>query len=579
MTQDRDSSQDPPQPGDGDHESHGGHDDGANAAQTVIARFGGIRPMATKLGVAVSTVQGWKNRGAIPLSRHDEILDAAAHHGIDLDLELLEASRDTAAEHAEADSGEPEAPEPTPSFGPTAEPEPEPATEHPDEHIDPETGQPETEEELQAVRSAAAAAAASAAEMPEGEEAGPATPAPPPPQPRPVGWVPGMLLGAAIVVVVAGGTIVLRDTWLPLVTGQGDAAPTGAAKQLAELQQRVDRIDTVIDRAEGLRGEFTDLQQQVQDRVAKLDQQVQDVAGREIVAPERVAELSQRVDSATDETAELAGRLDNATTRLETAVGRIDSLAKRVDTLSGRVQTVENQAADTESVQKLSSRVAAVDEQLAGMESLRQRMENRANVEDVARTAAASQVARIMVVTELRDALRFKAPFDAELQAARDVLPADAAAQAQLERLAERAAEGIPTQEQLAARYNDAARNAVGAAASGEDGGLLGGVMRRLNNVISVRPVDPGAGGSGPTAILAQAQGQLEAGDLAGAVAALDKLSGKPAEAMAPWLADARARVAATEAVAALGGWLQQNARALQKATSAKQAAGDGGDG
>ncbi|SDG30266.1 inner membrane protein [Limimonas halophila] len=576
MTQDRDPSQDPPQPGDGDHESHGGHDDGANAAQTVIARFGGIRPMATKLGVAVSTVQGWKNRGAIPLSRHDEILDAAAHHGIELDPELLEASRDTAAEHAEAESAEPE---PTPSFGPTAETEPEPAAAHPDEFIDPETGQPETEEELQAVRSAAAAAAASAAEIPDGEEAGPATPAPPPPQPRPVGWVPGMLLGAAIVIVVAGGTIVLRDTWLPLVTGQGDAAPSGAAKQLAELQQRVDRVDTVIDRAEGLRGEFTDLQQQVQERVGKLDQQVQDLAGREVVSPSRVEELSQRVESATDEAGELASRLDNATTRLETAVGRIDSLAERVDTLSGRVQTVENQAADTESVQKLSSRVAAVDEQLAGMETLRQRMENRANVEEVARTAAASQVARIMVVTELRDALRFKAPFEAELQAARDVLPADAPAQAQLEKLADRAGEGIPTREQLAARYNDAARDAVGAAASGEDGGLLGGVLRRLNNVISVRPVEPDAGGSGPTGILARAQAQLEAGDLEGAVTALEKLSGKPAEAMAPWLADARARVAANEAVAALGGWLQTNARALQQATSAKQADGQGSGG
>jgi len=577
MTQDRDSSHDPP--GDGEGGAHDGAPDGPTAVQSVIQRFGGIRPMATKLGVAVSTVQGWKNRGAIPASRHDEILDAAVQHGIELDPDLLEASRDTAAEGEE--------PEAVPGLGPAQFPSPDPESapsdSSPDETrgddpIDPETGAPETEEELQAVRSAAAAAAASAAEIPDGEEAGPAAPAPPPPEPRPVGWVPGMLLGAAIVIVVAGGTIALRDTWLPLVTGD-DSAPTGAAKQLAELQQRVDRIDTVIDRAEGLRGEFSSLQTQVQDRVAELDGRVQKLAEREVVAPGRVDALSQRVDNATEQLDETAGRLDNAATRLETAIGRIDSLAERVDTLTGRVQTVENEAADTESVNALNERVAAVDEQLAGLTELRQRMENRANVEEVARTAAASQVGRIMVVTELRDALRFDAPFDAELQAARDVLPAEEEAQQHLETLAAHAGEGIPTREQLADRFNAAARGAVGAAAEDRGDGLVGGVLRRLNNVISVRPVSPEAGGSGPTGVLARAQAQLDGDDLAGAVTELDKLSGKPAEAMQPWLTDARARVAAGRAVAALGDWLRDNARALQKATNAQKAAGEGSEG
>ena len=38
-------------------------------AEKVVAAFGGIRPMAKKLGVAVTTVQGWKERGIrFPLS-------------------------------------------------------------------------------------------------------------------------------------------------------------------------------------------------------------------------------------------------------------------------------------------------------------------------------------------------------------------------------------------------------------------------------------------------------------------------------------------------------------------------------
>ncbi len=50
----------------------------------IIERFGGIRPMAKKLGVAATTVQGWKKRNAIPISRKSEVLEAANKNGIDI---------------------------------------------------------------------------------------------------------------------------------------------------------------------------------------------------------------------------------------------------------------------------------------------------------------------------------------------------------------------------------------------------------------------------------------------------------------------------------------------------------------
>ncbi|MAS86686.1 MAG: hypothetical protein CMH30_01705 [Micavibrio sp.] len=51
-------------------------------ASQIIKKFGGIRPMATKTGIAVTTVQGWKNRNSIPENRVEEILAAAEKHGI-----------------------------------------------------------------------------------------------------------------------------------------------------------------------------------------------------------------------------------------------------------------------------------------------------------------------------------------------------------------------------------------------------------------------------------------------------------------------------------------------------------------
>lgn len=56
------------------------------AAKKIIVAFGGIRPMANKIAVAVSTVQGWKNRNQIPKRHFAEILQAIHKHGIDVNV-------------------------------------------------------------------------------------------------------------------------------------------------------------------------------------------------------------------------------------------------------------------------------------------------------------------------------------------------------------------------------------------------------------------------------------------------------------------------------------------------------------
>lgn len=53
-------------------------------AEEVIRKFGGIRPMASKLGVPVTTVQGWKKRNTIPGDRVVEVLSGA--QALDIDL-------------------------------------------------------------------------------------------------------------------------------------------------------------------------------------------------------------------------------------------------------------------------------------------------------------------------------------------------------------------------------------------------------------------------------------------------------------------------------------------------------------
>lgn len=68
-------------------------------AEQVVAAFGGIRPMAARLGVAATTIQGWKSRGNIPQNRREAVLEAAKADGIDLSAPV-DAPIDDAPEEA-----------------------------------------------------------------------------------------------------------------------------------------------------------------------------------------------------------------------------------------------------------------------------------------------------------------------------------------------------------------------------------------------------------------------------------------------------------------------------------------------
>ncbi|MDK8188031.1 hypothetical protein HP438_03180 [Sphingomonas zeae] len=71
--------------------------------RSVITRFGGIRPMAEKLGHrSHTTVQGWWDRDVIPAQRQREVLDEAKRRKIKVSAEDLIATPPVASAQAAA---------------------------------------------------------------------------------------------------------------------------------------------------------------------------------------------------------------------------------------------------------------------------------------------------------------------------------------------------------------------------------------------------------------------------------------------------------------------------------------------
>lgn len=115
-------------------------------------------------------------------------------------------------------------------------------------------------------------------------------------------------------------------------------------------------------------------------------------------------------------------------------------------------------------------------------------------------------------------------------------------------RLKPMAAEGAPTVAALQRAFDPAARAALAAASREGAKGWLSALLARLPQFVSVRPASPQPGHE-PAAIMSRAEARLEKGDVAGAAGEIESLSGAAAEAFAPWLRSARARLAADGAI------------------------------
>jgi hypothetical protein len=156
--------------------------------------------------------------------------------------------------------------------------------------------------------------------------------------------------------------------------------------------------------------------------------------------------------------------------------------------------------------------------------------------------------ALLLTLLRIRDAVEVARPFAAEYDAFTALAQPRPEAAAAAAPLAEPAKTGVASRAVLVARLHALAGAITTAEAPPAEPDWSDKVLARLRGLVTIRRIDS-AGQSEPEAAVSAAERALRGGDLAAAIAALDRLAGPPAEAARPWLQMARQRLAVEAAL------------------------------
>jgi hypothetical protein len=381
---------------------------------------------------------------------------------------------------------------------------------------------------------------------------------------------------AALPILVAAVVLVGAVAWLlarPAPQERAEAVPGFAAMEarLATVEGAAARqpaLDGLSQRIAALEGRTGPDLRPLADRIGALESRggpdLSPLAGRIAALEGSLAELAARpvpdiaalaprpaLDALTQRVDGLAQRAEAAIAQEEARAtassARIEGVARE---LAGRVGTAEQ--ALTQAAERiggveagLTRRLSELQEQVAAQRTALERQAAQVTeLQGQAQRLAAleGRAGRLATLDQLRAALEAGAPLGGALGTLRDPPAA-------LTRFAQTAP---PTEAALRLRFEEAARAAMAASDPGRQGqGVMDSALSRLSGLVTVRRGEDVVFGDAAAAEIEKSRRSLEAGDLEGSLAPLQRLSPPAQEAMRPWTEQARALI---EARAALRG-------------------------
>lgn len=334
----------------------------------------------------------------------------------------------------------------------------------------------------------------------------------------------GFGLWPLVLLVVVLALVAGSPYWAP----QLDALlPWSSAAQNESLAQQLDALGHRLDGLDQHQGE-------VERRIAALEQQLH--GGAEIAQQQQQAALKQIGD-------------------------RLSALEQK---------EAQPAPADTEQLKALDQQL----QQLAATQAATTDRLGRIEARDTMPAAERTDQALLLALGQLRQAVESGRPYGEALAAVTSLAQGRPELRQALQPLAAQAAEGMPRLAALSRQFQQEVAPAVmrASAAPAADAGWGKRILAKLRTLVVIRHVgaDGVASGDPVEAALARTKAALAGGDLAGAVAAVERLPPGPAAAAQPWLASAQQRLAAEQSLDQLTASLTQalTAGAAPAATS-----------
>jgi hypothetical protein len=245
--------------------------------------------------------------------------------------------------------------------------------------------------------------------------------------------------------------------------------------------------------------------------------------------------------------------IDQHLTKLEDQIRALNATAGAVKDLEQRLAALEQQPRG-EDPQRLSALQQEMQKLAAAHEATGERV---AKIEQRRNAAAGErgEEALLLALGQLRGQVQGSQPFAAELGAVMALGRNRPEVRDNLAPLSASAATGIPSLTTLSQRFeHDVAPALLRSATPASDGGWGAQILNRLRSLVVVRRVgsDANSAGDPVESGVAHAETALAAGDLAGAVKAVEALPAAKAQPAQSWLADARRRLAAEQGLARL---------------------------
>lgn len=505
----------------------------------IIDCFGGIRPMATKMNIPVTTVQGWKKRNAIPSVRLRQILTAAEEYNIDLSS-VIEGVTEKSASKNPANDSKIEYSKSAPASSDAQKIEKQPIP-----------------EAIKTDKKNTASADESLLKEIKATESN--------------NVLKSILISTLIVVAVLGAIIL---TFWP---EQSDIAPpqeqtnnqeTAESERIRQLEEELAALKNNIETAQSDQAGLFDglaadgFQQSFADMTERAQMLSQTVR-------EEALEFQENI------LAENAGTLQNRLTNAQQQAGRLFE-SEAIQTMVDRLQSWQNNLAGQEQIRMTQDSLIAL---FSGIDR-EQTSQNVGEVIDQARQsdpvlaesfAGVPQedlkaAALLIGLNQFRTSLNRQGDFSEDLMLLQNLIGAeeDSTLNASLQRLAPHAEQGVLTSDSLSAEFRALTGDVIVASLKGEDVSLQDRTQAKLHEFLQIEKNGEAMTATPTQAALEKAQTHLDQGDVESALDSLQGLDTNSMDMLQPWIEKAQATLLGQNAKRNIELFVRRNVNAIR---------------